>query len=66
MRMILQTLFIWLLAAGPLQQGPWVYGARENSVNILWISEKPGMAYVELEDGTLHYETYAGRRIFKR
>ena len=64
--MILQTLLFWLLAAGPLQQGPWVYGARENSVNILWISEKPGMAYVELEDGTVHYDTYAGRRIFKR
>lgn len=31
-----------LLAVGPLQQGPWVYGARENSVNILWVSEKPG------------------------
>jgi len=64
--MILQTLLVWLLAAGPLQQGPWVYGARENSVNILWISEKPGMAYVELEDGSVHYDTYAGRRIFKR
>lgn len=64
--MILQTLLVWLLAAGPLQQGPWVYGAREDSVNILWISEKPGMAYVELEDGTVHYDTYAGRRIFKR
>jgi hypothetical protein len=64
--MILQTLLFWLLAAGPLQQGPWVYGARENSVNVLWISEKPGMAYVELEDGSVHYDTYAGRRIFKR
>ena len=64
--MLLQTLLTLLLAAGPVQQGPWVYGARENSVNILWISEKPGMAYVELEDGTVQYETYAGRRIFKR
>ena len=64
--MFLQIFLSLLLAAGPLQQGPWVYGARENSVNILWISEKPGMAYVELEDGTVHYETYAGRRIFKR
>ena len=64
--MLLQTLLFVLLAAGPLQQGPWVYGARENSVNILWISEKPGMAYVELEDGRVQFETYAGRRIFKR
>ena len=63
---MLQTLLFLLLTAGPLQQGPWVYGARENSVNILWVSEKPGMAYVELADGTVHFETYAGRRIFKR
>ena len=64
--MLLQTLLFLLLAAGPLQQGPWVYGARENSVNILWVSEKPGMAYVELADGTVKYETFAGRRIFQR
>lgn len=64
--MLLQTILFLLLAAGPLQQGPWVYGARENSMNILWISEKPGMAYVELADGTVQFETYAGRRIFKR
>ena len=63
---LLQTLLFMLLAAGPLQQGPWVYGARENSVNILWVSEKPGMAYVELSDGTVKFETYAGRRVFKR
>ena len=64
--MLLQTILTLLLAAGPIQQGPWVYGARENSVNILWVSEKPGMAFVELEDGTVKYETFAGRRIFKR
>ena len=64
--MILSLLLTILLAAGPVQQGPWVYGARENSLNILWISEKPGMAFVELEDGSVHFETYAGRRIFKR
>lgn len=64
--MILNLLLTLLLAAGPVQQGPWVYGAREDALNILWISEKPGMAYVELEDGTVHFETYAGRRIFKR
>lgn len=52
---MLQMLLCLLLAVGPLQQGPWVYGARENSVNILWVSEKPGMAYVELADGTVHF-----------
>ena len=64
--MLLQTILFVLLAAGPLQQGPWVYGAREDSFNILWVSEKPGMAYVELADGTVKFETYAGRRIFRR
>ena len=63
---MLQMILFLLLAAGPLQQGPWVYGARENSVNILWVSEQPGMAYVELADGTVKFETFAGRRIFKR
>ena len=35
-------------------------------MNILWVSEQPGMAYVELADGTVKFETFAGRRIFKR
>ena len=35
-----------------LQWGPWVTETRENSLTILWVSEKPGMAWVELEDGT--------------
>ena len=29
--MLLQTLLTLLLAAGPVQQGPWVYGARGES-----------------------------------
>ncbi len=49
-----------------LQWGPWVTETRENSLSILWVSEKPGMAWVELEDGTRIWETFAGRRIFGR
>lgn len=49
-----------------IKAGPWVCDARENQVTILWTSEVPGMAYVELPDGTQKYETFAGRRIFKR
>ena len=49
-----------------LQWGPWVTETRENSLSILWVSEKPGMAWVELEDGTRVWETFAGRRIFGR
>ena len=49
-----------------LQWGPWVTETRENSLTILWVSEKPGMAWVELEDGTRIWETFAGRRIFGR
>ncbi|MBQ9184482.1 MAG: metallophosphoesterase [Bacteroidales bacterium] len=52
--------------AGGITAGPWVSEARENCVTILWTSDKPGTAYVELEDGTKVWETYAGRRIFKR
>lgn len=53
------------LAYAGIKAGPWVSETRENSLTILWTSEKPGMAYVELADGTKHYETFAGRRIFR-
>ena len=49
-----------------LQWGPWVTETRENSLSILWVSEEPGMAWVELENGTRIWETFAGRRIFGR
>ena len=49
-----------------LQWGPWVTETRENSLSILWVSEQPGMAWVELEDGTRIWETFAGRRVFQR
>ena len=52
--------------AGGIQYGPWVTESREDRVTICWLSEKPGMAYVELSDGTKVWETFAGRRIFKR
>lgn len=49
-----------------LQWGPWVTETRENSLSILWVSEQPGMAWVELEDGSRIWETFAGRRVFGR
>lgn len=52
--------------AGSIEYGPWVTEAREDRVTICWMSEMPGMAYVELADGTKVWETFAGRRIFKR
>ena len=52
--------------AGEVKYGPWVTEAREDCVTICWMSEKPGMAYVELSDGTKVWDTFAGRRIFKR
>ena len=52
--------------AGSIEYGPWVTESREDRVTVCWYSEKPGMAYVELSDGTQVWETYAGRRIFKR
>ena len=67
----LTILLIGLMAciqgwAGNIVYGPWVTEAREDRVTICWLSDKPGMAYVELSDGTQIWETFAGRRIFKR
>ena len=59
------TATLQCLAQG-IKAGPWVCDAREDKVTILWTSEVPGMAYVELEDGSFKYETFAGRRIFRR
>ena len=52
--------------AGGVKAGPWVSEARTDRVTILWTSDVPGMAYVELDDGTKVWETYAGRRVFHR
>ena len=59
---LLACLEVW---AGSIKYGPWVTESREDRVTICWLSEKPGMAYVELSDGTKVWETFAGRRIFK-
>lgn len=52
--------------AGHILYGPWVTETRDNRLTICWMSEKPGMAYVEISDGKQVWETFAGRRIFKR
>ena len=54
------------LGAQGVKAGPWISDASETSVTILWTSELPGTAYVELPDGSTRYETFAGRRIFRR
>ena len=59
------TAGIQCLAQG-VKAGPWVCDVREDRITVLWTSEVPGMAFVELEDGSVKYETFAGRRIFKR
>ena len=59
------TFCLYGLAQG-VHAGPWVSEARTDRVTILWTSDKPGMAYVELADGTKVWETYAGRRVFHR
>ena len=62
--------FALCLAAFPaqaqVQSGPWTGEMRQDSASILWLSETPGMAWVELEDGSCHWETFAGRRVFHR
>ena len=52
--------------AGGVHSGPWVSETRSDRVTILWTSDVPGMAYVELSDGTQVWETFAGRRVFHR
>ena len=52
--------------AGGVKSGPWITEVRESSLTILWTSDKAGMAYVELSDGTRAWETFAGRRIVRR
>lgn len=52
--------------AQDIQAGPWISDTGENSFTVLWTSRIPGTAYVELEDGTKMYDTFAGRRIFRR
>ena len=65
--LIITSLFVLLQAnAQGVKAGPWVSGVRENTATIVWTSDQPGMAWVELEDGTQKYETFAGRRIFGR
>ena len=51
--------------AGGVKSGPWITEARENSVTVVWTSDKPGMAYVELSDSSRIWDTFAGRRIFR-
>ena len=63
---LVTVLISTLLQAQDIKAGPWVSGVRENSVTILWTSEKPGLAWVELENGTVKYDTFAGRRVFHR
>jgi hypothetical protein len=60
---LMACLKVW---AGDIEHGPWVTETRENCVTVCWMSEKPGMAYVELSDGRKIWDTFAGRRIFKR
>ena len=63
---IVVLLLLAVPAQGQVKAGPWVCDAGEHSLTVAWTSEVPGMAYVELEDGTVHYDLFAGRRIFER
>lgn len=59
------------LHAQGVQAGPWISDTEENALTILWTSEAPGMAWVELEDGRggrIHVSTFnaAGEKEFER
>lgn len=49
-----------------VEVGPWITNVSDRSATILWTTTTPGKAWVELEDGTKIWETFAGRRIFGR
>jgi acid phosphatase type 7 len=53
---------VYAQALDDIKFGPWVTNVSETSVTIIWISNSPGMGYVELEDGQRIYDMYAGRR----
>lgn len=62
---LLSYLTLPLFAQG-IKAGPWICDTGENAFTLVWTSEVPGMAWVQLEDGRMLYETFAGRRIFGR
>lgn len=53
-------------ANSDVKTGPWITNVSNNSATILWTTKTPGKAWVELEDGTRIWESFAGRRIFGR
>ena len=64
--LLLLGLLPCLVWAQGVKVGPWISDAGDNHVTVLWTSEVPGTAYVQLEDGRTVYDTFAGRRIFRR
>lgn len=61
--------FAQQIVSSDVKVGPWVTAVRvgedgEASAKILWTSEHSGMGWVELEDGTRVYDSFAGRRAF--
>jgi len=44
--------------------GPWITNVSDHSLTVLWTTTAKDMGWVELENGTKVYETFAGRRIF--
>lgn len=55
-------------AGSPLEvkYGPWVTAVGEDGFTVLWVTDEPGLAWVELQDGRRFYHEFAGRRIFER
>ena len=49
-----------------IKAGPWITDASDSTLTVLWTSELPGTAFVELQDGRTVYDVFAGRRIFRR
>lgn len=72
-RTLFITLLLFLYSASISGQdtvkekyGPWITATDEDSFTVLWVTESPGKAWVELTDGRRFYHEFAGRRIFER
>lgn len=68
MMLLLAASMVCAQANEPLdvKYGPWVTAVGEDTFTVLWVTETPGQAWVELPDGSRFYHEFAGRRIFER
>lgn len=58
----MKSLFVFLAVI----VGPWVTNMHDGAFSVLWTTDKESTAFVQLEDGSRIYDTFAGRRVHSR